>query len=83
MTAIFLSALVWYSLFIPEQAVVVRAAPLQESPGIASYKVALAVVRPGEVVEVMSVDPTHEVVRVRTSAKTTGYIPGKSLFFID
>lgn len=83
LTAALLVSLTWYALFVPPQAVVVKAAPLRASSEMAFTETAVTTVRPGEVVEVLGTDASHHWVRVKTASQTTGYLPGQDLCFTD
>ncbi len=82
-TALLLSALVWYALFIPPQAVIIKATPLRASSETAFTEPSLTTMRPGEVVEVLGGDAQLQWVRVKTAAQTTGYLPGHDLCFLN
>lgn len=83
LTGAVLAALMWYVLFIPPQAVVVRAAPLRASSETAFTEPSVTTVRPGEVVDVLGTAEQREWVRVRTASQVTGYLPGQNLCFIE
>ena len=83
LTLAFLSALVWYALVVPVQAVVLKAAPLRASSETVFTEPTLTTVRPGEVVDVVGTDESHHWVRVRTQAQTTGFLPGQDVCFIE
>ena len=80
-TALLLSSLIWYTLFVPQQAVVLHAAPLRPSPEAASTELGLPTVRAGEVVQVLAPGPHNDVLQVQTALETVGYIPRNDLCF--
>jgi tetratricopeptide (TPR) repeat protein len=83
LTLAFLTALVWYALIVSPQAVVVKAAPLRASSEASFTQPAVTTVRPGEVVEVIGTDESHQWVRVKTASQATGFLPGQDLCFIE
>ena len=81
-TVAFLGACAWYDLVVPQQAVVVKAAPLRASSDAPFTEPAVTTVRPGETVEVLGTDASRHWIRVRTASKATGYLPGQDLCFV-
>jgi hypothetical protein len=83
LTGSLLGALIWHALLIPQQAVVVKAAPLRASSEMVSAESLETTALPGEVVEVLEADAGHHWIRVKMASQATGYLPGEDLCFIE
>ena len=72
-TLLLILVIALYHFFMPPRAVVVKAAGLritQVSPSAAKFAL-----HPGEMVEVLGMEETQGLVRVRTATSVTGYLP--------
>ena len=81
-TCLLLLMLGAYGLFMPVEAVIVKETQLRTA--VAQEPTTSAVVlHPGEMVEILSYDPTQEWLRVRTVTGLPGYLPSTSLFCLS
>jgi hypothetical protein len=80
-TALLLSSLIWYTLFVPQQAIIVHATPLRTSLEAAPGEPSLPAIRAGEVVEVLESDALSDTTRVQTASEAIGYIPRGDICF--
>jgi hypothetical protein len=76
-----LFSFLWHQYFSLPDAVVVKASVLHVAETASTG--ATFVLHPGEMVEVISVDPEKSWVRVKTSASMTGYLSGDTVYVID
>jgi hypothetical protein len=74
LTSLLFIAVFWYSVFLPPRAVVVKACPLKMTSQVSSQNDVVTSVRPGEMVEIVTIDPSHVWVQVRTVTQSVGYI---------
>ena len=81
-TLLLLCSLVWYDLFVPQQAVVLRATPLRPSLEASATEPGLPTIRDGEVVEVLESEASSHDTRVQTAAEAIGYIPREDIYFV-
>jgi tetratricopeptide (TPR) repeat protein len=82
-TALLLSSLAWYTLFVPQRAVVLHATPLRPSPEASAAEPGLPTIRAGEVVEVLESNPSFDATRVQTASEAVGYIPRNNIYFVS
>jgi tetratricopeptide (TPR) repeat protein len=81
-TLLLFCSLVWYNLFVPQQAVVLRATPLRPSVEASSEELGLPTIRAGEVVEVLESDTASGTTKVQTASEAIGYIPRDDIYFV-
>ena len=82
LTTLLLLFLLSYSLFVPQQAVVIKASPLEPTSAKTPQE-AITTVRPGEVVDIVDVEANRGMVHVRTSSHIYGYLPIQTVFFTE
>lgn len=81
-TLLLLCSLVWFNLFVSQQAVVLHATPLRPSLEAPATEPGLPTIRAGEVVEVLESDASSHSTRVQTAAEAIGYIPREDVYFV-
>ena len=82
-TTLLLSSLAWHTLFVPQQATVMRATILRPSPEASSAEPGLPTIRAGEVVEVLESDLLSCTTRVQTASESIGYLSRGDICFVS
>ena len=81
-TALLFASLLWYMLFVPQQAIILHAAPLRPSLETSPTEPGLPSIRAGEVVEVLESSSFLDTTRVQTASEVIGYIPRNDILFL-
>jgi hypothetical protein len=76
-----LSSQAWFTLFVPQQAVVLHATPLRPSPEAFPGEIGLPTIRAGEAVEILSALP--DATQVLTASEAVGFIPKDDIYFLS